>query len=202
MSKNVPLIFGVVFFLLAAGGITYVVKTAGPDTGDPVLIQLTAGNPSLEVSQRLNDSGNRVPTFWVKDKSSGREALMPRSLADDGKATIAFVPCDSAPIPPRLLPPKIVTPPVCVQITGDGEVLNAFFFTTKGQVGDMIKYYDGPPSPGENRRPNFWWEEESMRQDLKTMAFAYSYYLHGGGSGTDFKVDALVGYKRERTPSI
>ena len=49
------------------------------DTGDPALDQLARANPALEVNKRLEDSSNRVPTFWVKEKNSGHEVLMPRS---------------------------------------------------------------------------------------------------------------------------
>jgi hypothetical protein len=203
MSKNLPVIVVGVIFVLIAGGITFMVKNYGPgtasDTGDPVLDHLARANPALEVSKRPDDSFNRVPTFWVQEKSSGQEVLMPRSLADDGNAIIAFTSCAAAPIPPRLVPPK-ASAPICILISGSGHKLNAFYFSTKGRVSDMVEFYDGP----NNRRVPFRWEEESMRQAVLpdgTMGFAYSYYLYGYGRGTDFSVAALVGYKRERIPA-
>ena len=204
MSRNLPVIVVGAILLLIAGGVTFMVKRYGPgspnDTADAELEQLARTNPSLEISKRLEDSSNRVPAFWIKETGSGREVLMPRSLADDGNATVEFTSCASAPIPPRLLPPTASTP-VCMLITSGGHKLNAFYFSAKGRVSDMQAFYDGP-STGRHRS-SFHWEEESMRQaalpDGK-IGFAYSYYLYGYGSGTDFSVAGLVGYRRDGIP--
>jgi hypothetical protein len=207
MSKNLPVVVVSAIFLLIAGGITFMVKNYGPgtasDTGDPTLEQLARTNPALEVTRRLEDSANRVPTYWVQEKSSGHEVLMPRSLADEGNATIAFTSCAAAPIPPRLLPSNASTP-ICMLISDSSHKLNAFYFSAKGRVSDMVDFYDGAKRPNENRRLSFRWEEESMRQAVLPdgkMGFAYSYYLYGYGTGTDFSVAALVGYKRDGIPA-
>src|SRR4051812_42428023 len=137
MPKNLPVFVVSVIFLLIAGGVTFMVKNYGPgtasDIGDPTLEHLARANPALEVKRRLDDSANRVPTYWVQEKSSGTEVLMPRSLADDGNATIAFTSCAAAPIPPRLLPPNASTP-ICMLISDTSHKLNAFYFSTKGRV--------------------------------------------------------------------
>ena len=164
---------------------------------DPVLKQLRADNPHLDVVKRLKDDFDRVPVYWAKEKSSGKLAMIPRSLAEGG-ASIAFATCDPAQIPARL---RMTggSEPVCVRIINDGVTLSAFYYTVPTRMVEMVNHYDGPPT-GAARRLGKWQEESRREGPLPdgTRGFLYSYYLYETAVDREWRMLALVGYKRER----
>ncbi len=122
--------------------------------------------------------------------------MLARSLAEGG-AKVAFVPCVLADIPARLFYPGASTP-VCLRIENESAILHAMFFSAPGRMTDMVNYYDGPPTNGARRQGK--WVEQSRREGRLadgSIGFLHSYYLYETVEQRDWRMLALVGYRRE-----
>jgi len=191
--------------LVVAGGLLFYTGArrssvhASPDVraNDPVLQRLRATNPMLLIEKRLNDDFNRVPVYWINDPNSTQSIPFPKSEAERDSVLVEFTPCDTATIPMNLQFPG-ATSMTCVRVTSVRRVLDAFCYRATARLNDVVTHYDGPAT---GRRLDHRYAEDTGHDGVLrdgTRGFLYSYFLHEGGSGTHFTVDAFIGYRISR----
>jgi hypothetical protein len=157
---------------------------------DPVLAQLLALNPGLEIE----DEFARVPIYWIKNPQSGRKILIPKSEA--ATARIGIHDCNPGTIPPGLLYPSR-TESTCLEIENDEHKLSAYFFRTRDSIDKVVAFFNLLLEP--NRRFTLGrgdrWDErrEERKRDDGSRELIFSYFLR-----QEADVEAFIGYREER----
>ncbi len=141
-----------------------------------------ARNPQLLIEE---EPGHGRPFVWVTETATGRRIQLPQKEVPG--ATIRFVDCDIAGIPPGMLYPHR-TAMVCVDVRNDIHALSSYYFQSDDKLGSVVDFFELNVLPvrrngiGSGREPAEVEHTERTKNDDDTRTFVVSYLLlHGSG---------------------
>jgi len=115
--------------------------------------------------------------------------MLPRGKVEGSK--IEFIPPgETAEIPKHLQYPGS-SEPVCLRITKDGDVIEAFSIEVKGRLRDVVTHYHGP-----NASAQAPWVEGTVYKTRRdgSQAVSHSYVAYETSRGGKFLVRVFVVY--------